>query len=323
MASTCGPRSDANSESAAGAAASPSRSARSSLSAAGMDPPDPEIAGHALDRVGDALGGLAVAARRAPRRSRRPRRPAWPANCSSRLRKRRALPATRARPSAASTPSIAGRSAGRLAAAVRRRGTRRGLLPRLHPALERREQGVRVDRLGDVVVHAGVEAALALLHRGVRRHRDDRELREPRIRADLRRRLVAVHLGHLQVHQHDVVRRRRRPRPGASDGLSAVVGDRRRRAPTPSSSSTAICWLISLSSTSRIRTPPRRFGRRALARPAADLLGPRREDRHERVDQHRLRDGLQQEAVDVELLGLLAHLFAAERGDHDDRPAAS
>ena len=68
------------------------------------------------------------------------------------------------------------------------------------------EQRRRIDRLGDVIVHARGETALALLHRGVRRHRDDRQRRKARIGAQLRRRLIAVHLRHLEVHQHDVER---------------------------------------------------------------------------------------------------------------------
>ncbi len=97
-----------------------------------------------------------------------------------------------------------------------RRRRCRGVLARLRPARQGGEQRIRIDRLGHVVVHAGVQAALPLLHQRVRRHGDDREVLESRVRAQQPGRRVAVHLGHLQVHQDDVERRRLRALAAAS-----------------------------------------------------------------------------------------------------------
>ena len=324
MASICGPSRDANSESAAGDAASPSRSARSRFSADAWIRRMPRLPATPL-----IVCATRSAALRSPRSSAPAISPAAPAcllaNCSSRLRKSRALPATRASPSAASTPSIAGRSAGGLdeeGAGLAGRlsadstSTRH---KRLHPALERRVESVRVDGLGHVVVHSGVQAALAFFHRRVGGHGDDRELRKARIRADLGRRLEAVHFGHLEIHQNDVVRRRERDALEHPDGLPSVVGD---RDPGPDAleklDGDLLVDEVVLGQQDPDAPEPVRW-RGFAGRAPGDLAssGFRREDRDERVDQHGLRDGLQQEARDVELLGLLAHLFPAERRHHD------
>ena len=163
----------------------------------------------------------------------------------------------------------------------------------------------------------GGQAALALLDRGVGRHGDDRQSREARVGADLGRGLVAVHLRHLQVHQHHVVGRRLRSARPASPPPRARCWPPRRWPRRPRSSSTAICWLISLSSARRIRAP---------SQPDAFRLAPRGDRRRlrrlraktfdERVHEHGLGDRLDEEAVELQLLGLLAHFFAAEGGDH-------
>ncbi len=71
-----------------------------------------------------------------------------------------------------------------------------------------------------MVVHAGGQALVAIGAEGARRHRDDGRRVELGHRADQARRLQAVHLGHLHVHQHQVI--------GASahhvDRDAAVVG---------------------------------------------------------------------------------------------------
>ncbi len=72
------------------------------------------------------------------------------------------------------------------------------------PALQGSEQHGRIDRLGDVIVHAGIEAPFALTGHCVRRHRDDRQLGKRRHLTDLRSRFIAVHLGHLDIHQHQI-----------------------------------------------------------------------------------------------------------------------
>ena len=89
------------------------------------------------------------------------------------------------------------RDGGRTAAAVRER---------LH-ALQRGGELLGADRLRHVVVHAGLEAGLAILGQRVRRHRDDVRptLLRP-ILANPAGGIEAVEMRHLDVHEHDVVR---------------------------------------------------------------------------------------------------------------------
>ena len=90
--------------------------------------------------------------------------------------------------------------------------------------LERRRQQLRAHGLGQVVVHARGEAHLAVAAHGVRRHRDDPQRPVGPLPADPPGRLEAVHLGHLHVHQDDVVRL---PLDGV-EHLEPVLGDVRR-----------------------------------------------------------------------------------------------
>ena len=71
-----------------------------------------------------------------------------------------------------------------------------------HP--QQRQQQVDVDRLGDVVRRAGVEAFLPVALHRLGGDRDQRDVRQLRARADPLHRLVAVHLGHHDVDQRDV-----------------------------------------------------------------------------------------------------------------------
>ncbi len=68
------------------------------------------------------------------------------------------------------------------------------------------QQGVHADGFGDVVIHAGVKRALLIFFKGVGRHGDDGH-GGPGIRqsTDGLRCLVAVHAGHLDIHEHGVV----------------------------------------------------------------------------------------------------------------------
>ena len=67
-------------------------------------------------------------------------------------------------------------------------------------------EGLGRDRLGDVVVHPGGEARLAVALHGVGGHRDDpRPGRAGPAAPDPAGRLEAVELRHLDVHQDDVV----------------------------------------------------------------------------------------------------------------------
>ena len=56
-----------------------------------------------------------------------------------------------------------------------------------------------------MVVHAGREAALPVRLHGVGRYGDDGQLRITRVAAQQARGRLAVHDGHLHVHEHGVV----------------------------------------------------------------------------------------------------------------------
>src|ERR1041384_3681725 len=58
-------------------------------------------------------------------------------------------------------------------------------------------------RLAEVIVDADLDGARAMLLAHARRDHDDRDAREPRIRAHLRRHFVTVHARHLDVEQDD------------------------------------------------------------------------------------------------------------------------
>ena len=112
-------------------------------------------------------------------------------------------------------------------------------------------QLVVADRLGQVLVHARLQAALALALERVRGDRDDRHAQARRLLAlpDKLRAAQPVHLRDLQIHQHQVkalpVQRGSAPRP-----LPASVT----RCPAHSSISVSTSWLTALSSTSSTRS---------------------------------------------------------------------
>jgi hypothetical protein len=85
------------------------------------------------------------------------------------------------------------------------RGT--GARGRRDPALQHGEQRGRLERLGHVVVHADGHALVAIARHRMRGQCHDRHRRVRRVLPDQGRRLVAVHHGHLDVHQHDIERR--------------------------------------------------------------------------------------------------------------------
>ena len=97
-----------------------------------------------------------------------------------------------------------------------------------HPDPEQRQQKVEIDRLGDVVGRAGLEALLAIALHRLGGHRDQRNVGDRRPAADLAHRLVAVHLRHHDVDQRDVdvgcllehARCRPRPRSACSTSMS-------------------------------------------------------------------------------------------------------
>ena len=73
--------------------------------------------------------------------------------------------------------------------------------------LQHRQQVHRIDRLGQVVPGAGLDALLAVALHGLGGDRHQRQVAAARQLADLLHRRHAVHLGHHDVHQHDVDRR--------------------------------------------------------------------------------------------------------------------
>ena len=90
---------------------------------------------------------------------------------------------------------------------------RRGLGgPALQPAPQRAHEHLAVDGLRDVVVHARRGARVEIALHRVRRHREDRHARVARVLADAPRRLEAVHLRHLDVHEDGRVAARVGPR---------------------------------------------------------------------------------------------------------------
>ena len=62
-----------------------------------------------------------------------------------------------------------------------------------------------MDGLGQVVLHARIQAALAVAFHGVGGHGDDGQVVEPGFLADGSGGGQAIHFGHLDVHQHQVV----------------------------------------------------------------------------------------------------------------------
>ena len=215
-------------------------------------------------------------ATRRPAVSASSRWPSRPARSSARAASTsRSAPSVPAEP-LRSCPSARSRSASRLATAPRIAASRRGLSDDEHllhfrqqfvvavhpekrslavndrrrarlvlgtrgrdPLLDRGKERHRIDRLGQIAVHAGGEAALAIAAHRVRGHGDDPHARRGALlaRADAGGRFEAAHLRHLHVHQHDVERLgcgaprppRGRCRP-RSPRVRAARADRRPRA---------------------------------------------------------------------------------------------
>ena len=76
------------------------------------------------------------------------------------------------------------------------------------PAVKCAPQGFHVERLGEIVVHARGDAALAVAAHRVSRQRDDRDIVIPDSGPWVTNPSgggIAIDLGHLTVHQHQVV----------------------------------------------------------------------------------------------------------------------
>ena len=157
---------------------------------------------------------------------------------SSRRTRRRRLPQAVER----------GRRRGRRPAGVRLASPRRC---RADDTAQRRGQLVGADRLRHVVVHPGLEAGFAILEHRVGGHGDDARARSRR--ASARRSaggLEPVQLGHLHVHEDDVV--------GLAleglDRLQAVLGHVGARSRAARAARSASFWFTALSSASRMRS---------------------------------------------------------------------
>ena len=82
-----------------------------------------------------------------------------------------------------------------------------------------------------MLVHAGFEAASAIIGTSMRRHCNDRNQGDATVleRTDRVRRCEPIHLGHLNIHQHQVDRSaslRRRLLPKEGQRFEAVGDDR-------------------------------------------------------------------------------------------------
>ena len=65
---------------------------------------------------------------------------------------------------------------------------------------------IEIDRLGQKILHAGFAAGFAVSRQHVGRHRDDsRPVPGVESLLNLDRRLETVHLGHVQIHQDQIV----------------------------------------------------------------------------------------------------------------------
>ena len=73
-----------------------------------------------------------------------------------------------------------------------------------HVVFQGAEQGLGVDGLGDVVVHAGSQGLFPVPGHGVGGHGDDGQGLKPGVLAEAPGGLVAVHDRHLHVHEHRV-----------------------------------------------------------------------------------------------------------------------
>jgi hypothetical protein len=74
----------------------------------------------------------------------------------------------------------------------------------MQPHPHQRQQLGHIDRLGDVVRGAGVDALVAIAFHRLGGERDDGQRMEGGDLADRAHGVVAVHLRHHDVHQHDV-----------------------------------------------------------------------------------------------------------------------
>ena len=108
---------------------------------------------------------------------------------------------------------------------ARARACRRGRdrpfdLGRRQAAGQDLEELFLIDGLGQIFIHAGGKAVLAITGHGMGSHGDDGQVGVARVAAQLAGCRVAVHLGHLGVHEDDI----KRAIPHLIEGESAVRG---------------------------------------------------------------------------------------------------
>ena len=92
-----------------------------------------------------------------------------------------------------------------------------------------RNQRRMLDRLGQILVGAGIQAMHDVLQRGFRGHQDDRHVRQRSIGPNLPGDLEAIQLGHHHVEEHEVGQQRtnRLQRLLAVDRLRGLVAPAR------------------------------------------------------------------------------------------------
>ncbi len=188
------------------------------------------------------------------------------------------------------------------------------------PAGERSAQYLRLDRLGDMVVHAGCQNAGAVFDHRVGRHGNDRQRTVPRRPADRPGGREAVHDRHLHVHQHRGVI----IRVAAQDLVDRDRTVRRQLDREAELAEQTQCHLLvqlvvldEEDATTAPRLGSARCGSdnrlRLGPRPAFGIVQGMADD----VEQQRRRERLRQQVFDPDLPGFIGH-FLAPLADHQD-----
>ena len=155
----------------------------------------------------------------------------------------------------------------------------------------------------------------------MRGHGDNRKLREARVGANPLRGLIAVHAGHLNIHQHEIVR-------GVPHGLHGFFPilrriHLRRRGAQNFARQLLIQKIIFHQQNFGVAQHRRRLGGRRRLR---GLLFRRHvallEHVHDGIEQERLFHRLDEKRIDARFSGLLHDFFPAKGGHHDNRQIA-
>ncbi len=171
---------------------------------------------------------------------------------------------------------------------------------------------MRIDRLGNMIVHTHVEAQLAICRQCVGGHGDDGQVLEAPVGPEDARGRHSVHHRHLHIHQHGVVI----VLLDQPDGLLAILGQIHEHVGVLELAHGH--FLIDLVVLDQKDPRPaqaidveRRAGNRRLCRPTISA-----EDDNRRVEQNGRCHRLDQHVFESALLGLFQHLLAAVSGDH-------